>query len=851
MRKGEPGCAPPEHGSTGKQENKLSPLYLQRLRDAAKCLLVGAAYFALAWLSTRLTPRAGDIAYLWPAGGFALGMLLVAPNRLWLPFLGAAFLADVLHAETVTNALHKSVGYASLYFACLLLASLTLRRWVGAPLRLDNIRRVILFVLIAPIGANLLAAGLGAFMSTDPGEHTFLQTFRVWWVSDALGMLLVVPLVLAWSGLRIGALGRFRARRAAEGVVCFAGLVLVSHWAFSAQPIPGGGVPPLMHFIAPFLVWAALRFGTRGQSAALALLTGVSVWCTMRGLGLFSAAFVQPERSVLYLQLFLAVAAMMTLLVCALMQERLAAENTAAQWKLRYEAAVVSSGNVLYDMDLQTRQVVWGGNTRGMLGFDARELGNASAWLARVHPSDLGKIERQIGETAPGEAQTHTLEYRVRRKDGAYIDVEDTGRVVRLPEGRAVRAIGFLKDVTERKRAEAERARLDTQLREAQKMEALGTMAGGIAHDFNNILGAILGHGELAEELAEAESLMESRQRQQLRAIMDAGRRGKALVQQILTFARRGASEKRAVELWPVVREVRDLLAASTPANVTVRLDVDDPHIAVLADPTQMHQVLMNLCTNAIQAMTEGGQLTIGLAVETVQRARVLNQGQLEPGRYAVLSVRDTGPGIAPEVAARMFEPFYTTKGPGQGTGLGLALVQAIVADHGGAIGVETQLGEGTLLKVYLPAAPDHLVETHRRDTQTPRGRGQTVLLVDDDRAMLAMAEDMLAQLGYEPVGYDSSAKALEAFHAGPERFDVVVTDELMPELTGTQLALRVKALRPELPVVIASGYGGPELRKRARDAGVAQVVDKPYESHTIAQALAAALDSAGQRARQ
>jgi signal transduction histidine kinase/CheY-like chemotaxis protein len=439
----------------------------------------------------------------------------------------------------------------------------------------------------------------------------------------------------------------------------------------------------------------------------------------------------------------------------------------------------------------------------------------------------------------------------VRRKDGVYIEVEDTGRVVRLPQGRAVRAIGFLKDVTERKRVEADRAQLDAQLREAQKMEALGTMAGGIAHDFNNILGAILGHGELAEELAEAESRMESRQRQQLRAIMDAGRRGKALVQQILTFARRGASEKRAVELWPVVREVRDLLAASTPANVTVRLEVDDPHTAVLADPTQMHQVLMNLCTNAMQAMSEGGQLTIGLTVETVQRVRALSQGQLEPGRYAVLSVGDTGPGIAPEVAARMFEPFYTTKGPGKGTGLGLALVQAIVADHGGAIEVESRPGEGTLLKVYVPAAPDRVVEARGREAQTPRGNGQTVLLVDDDRAMLAMAEDMLAQLGYEPVGYDSSAKALQAFSAGPERFDAVLTDERMPELTGTELALRVKALRPELPVVIASGYGGPELRKRARDAGVAEVVDKPYELQTIAQALAAALDGAEQRARQ
>ena len=806
------------------------------------CVLVGTVYFALAWLSTRLTPRAGDIAYLWPAGGFALGVLLVAPDRLWLPFLGATFLADVVHAETVTNALHKSVGYASVYFACLLLASLTLRRWVGAPLRFDRIRKLILFALVAPVGANLLAAGAGAFISLVPGEQTFLQTFRVWWVSDALGMLLSVPLVLAWSDFRPGALKRIRPERAVEAIFCFAGLALTSYWAFSARPVPGGGVPPLTHFIIPFLVWAALRLGTRGQSAALLLLSTISAWCTMRGLGPFSAAFVQPERSVLYVQMFLAVAALMTLLGCALMQERQAAEQTAAEWKLRYEAAVISSGNVLYDMDLQSRQVVWGGNTRGILGFDSRDLGDASAWLARVHSGDLGKIERQIGEAAQGEAQPHTLEYRVQRKDGAYIDVEDTGRVVRLPKGRAVRAIGFLKDVTERKRAEAERARLDVQLREAQKMEALGTMAGGIAHDFNNILGAILGHGELAE----AGTPAESRQRQQLRAIMDAGRRGKALVQQILTFARRGASEKRAVELWPVAREVRDLLAASTPANVTVRLDVDDPRMSVLADPTQMHQVLMNLCTNAVQAMTEGGQLTIGLGHETVTQPRALTQGQLEPGPYAVLSVRDTGPGIAPEVAARMFEPFYTTKGPGQGTGLGLALVHAIVADHGGAIEVETRLGAGTLVHVYLPRAPDHVVEAQRREAQTPRGRGQTVLLVDDDRAMLAMAEDMLAQLGYEPVGYDNSVKALEAFRAGPGRFDAVLTDELMPELSGTQLALRVRELRPELPVVIASGYGGPELRKRARDAGVSQVVNKPYESGTIAQALAAALEAAG-----
>jgi PAS domain S-box-containing protein len=822
---------------------KLSPAVLQRLRDAGACLLVGAIYFALAWLSTRMTPRAGDLAYLWPAGGFILGILLVAPRRLWLPFALSGFLADVIHAETVTHALQKSLGYAGAYFACLLLASFTLRRLVQPHVRLDSMRRLILFVLIAPIGGNVLAAASGAFVSMAFGEESFLQTFRVWWISDALGILLIAPFVVAWSNFRATALAKItRGRGAAEALICFAGLAVVAHWAFSAQPVPGGGVPPLTHFIIPFLVWAALRFGTRGQSAAMILLSGISVYDTIRGLGPFSAAFVHPDLSVLYLQMFLIVAAVMTLIGSALMRERLVAQRNAEEWKLRYEAAVVSAGNVLYDMDLRTREVVWGGNTRQILGFDPREVRDASAWLARVHPNELGKIEKHMNAAAAGNHETRTLEYRVVRENGAYIDVEDTGRVVRLSRGRTVRAIGFLKDVTERNRAAVERARADSEKREAQKMEALGTMAGGIAHDFNNILGAILGYSELVA----AELPAGSKQRQQLNAIMDAGKRGKALVDQILTYARRGTRDKRAIELWPVMREVRDLLAASTPEGVTIRLEVDDPRGAVMADATHIHQLLMNLSTNAVHAMAAGGQLTIGLATEKVAERRVLTRGELQPGTYVALSVRDTGTGIAPEVAERMFEPFYTTKGTGQGTGLGLALVESIAKDHGGAVEVQTKVGAGTLFKVYLPAAPESVAEEQRREVQTPRGKGETVLLVDDDRAVLAMAEDMLAQLGYEPVGYDSSTQALEAFRARPERFDAVLADELMPDLSGTQLATRVRELRPGVPVVIASGYGGPELRNRARDAGVAQVIDKPYESSGLAQALAMALKGNG-----
>src|SRR5262245_59619012 len=231
---------------------------MQHVTDAVGCVAVGAGYFALAWLSTHMTPRTGDIAYLWPAGGFILGVLLVAPRRLWLPFALSALVADVVHAQTVSNSLGMSLAYSSAYISVLLLSSALLRRWAGVPLRFTSMRKLALFIIIAPVAGNLLAATLGAVISHWSGSP-FGESLRAWWVSDALGMLLITPFVVAWSDFRTAELRRLTPRGFAEGTVCAAGLVFVGHWAFGVEPAPNGAVPPLTHFLIPFLVWAALR----------------------------------------------------------------------------------------------------------------------------------------------------------------------------------------------------------------------------------------------------------------------------------------------------------------------------------------------------------------------------------------------------------------------------------------------------------------------------------------------------------------------------------------------------------------------------------------------------------------
>ena len=400
---------------------------------------------------------------------------------------------------------------------------------------------------------------------------------------------------------------------------------------------------------------------------------------------------------------------------------------------------------------------------------------------------------------------------------------------------------GSREDISDRKNAEAERERLEGRLRQAQKLEAIGTLAGGIAHDFNNILAAILGYGELAQKDAGAGSAL----RRHIDAAMSAAMRAKSLVERILAFSRSGMGEHVAVHVRSVVGEALDGVATTMPPGVRLQRRLDCGDAAVLGDPTQVHQVVMNLCANALQAMQQAAndERTLTVTLDCVDEGTpVCATCELPPGRYVRLVVRDTGCGIAPDVLERIFDPFFTTREIGVGTGLGLSLVHGIVTDLGGGIDVDSRVGDGSTFTVYLPWQESTSAAVPLVEAALKSGHGQAILLVDDEDALVRLGEEMIAELGYEPVGFTSSKAALQGVRAEPQRFSAVLSDEAMPEMTGSELALEIRKVRADLPIVLMSGYVTPALAERAHRAGVVEVLSKPLASRDIARSLANAL---------
>lgn len=460
--------------------------------------------------------------------------------------------------------------------------------------------------------------------------------------------------------------------------------------------------------------------------------------------------------------------------------------------------------------------------------------------LEIVAPQDRDLFQYFLGSLERGEMPMAHREVRWLTKGGETRWLE----MLALPihyQGREV-ILGHALDINDRKVAELEKAKLENQLRQSQKLEAIGTLAGGIAHDFNNILAAIQGNVELTllflEEGSEPDKVKAN-----LQEVLQAGKRAQKAVRQILTFTRSIDQQKERVQVQLILMEVLNLIRASLPSTIEIRSRIDNKSGAVLADPTQIHQVIMNLCTNAYQAMQErGGILEVSLERADMEKAEVGGSSPLAAGSYLRLVVSDNGQGMEPEILERIFEPYFTTKDPGGGTGLGLAVVHGIVSRLGGAIVVHSKPGEGSRFQVYLPRLENGVSPQTRKAAPLAPGK-ERVLYVEDEGPVAAVGRRLLAHLGYRVTALTSSLEALEVFHRHPQEFDLVITDLTMPQMTGLELAADFIKVRPELPIILCSGYSDSLSPDTARQLGIREFLSKPVTIADFARAIRRVLD--------
>jgi PAS domain S-box-containing protein len=458
-------------------------------------------------------------------------------------------------------------------------------------------------------------------------------------------------------------------------------------------------------------------------------------------------------------------------------------------------------------------------------------------WTDLVLPEDRKDVEESFKSALAGD-RSYIREYRVRTKDGRIIWLQESSQIVLDAAGQVDHITGVFFDITERKQAEEVQARLEAQLRQAQKMQAIGTLAGGIAHDFNNILGVMLGYAEMSLFSLKDDGPLKHR----LQQILKAGQRGKDLVSQILAFSRPSKQSRNPVLVSSIVKETLKMLRATLPTTIELKQSLDTQHDTIMGDSTQIHQVLLNLCANAAHAMWDGGGvLEVELNPVDLDEKEAAQYHDLAPGPYILLTVRDTGHGMTPDVMDRIFDPFFTTKKPGEGTGMGLAMVHGIVKAHGGAITVQSTPKQGSVFTVLLPR-----VETQASAQTTERmaiDEGhERILFVDDEEWLVEMWQEILEGLGFEVKATTSSLEALQAFRTDPDRYDLVITDQTMARLTGFELAREILKVRPDLPVILCTGFSEVVSPEKAKALGIKEFVMKPLTINELTAAIRRAL---------
>lgn len=516
-------------------------------------------------------------------------------------------------------------------------------------------------------------------------------------------------------------------------------------------------------------------------------------------------------------------------------ETRRAADKVLRRSEEKYRMLVESANDLIF---IVQDEVVKYANPKAekVFGCNLAEL-KSRPFIEYIHPDDRDMVPAIHRREQQGEKNENLYSFRAVNENAEDVYLQINSRLTTW-KGRPATII-LARDITELKRAAREKKNLEGQLRQALKMEAIGTLAGGIAHDFNNILAAIVGYADLAKDELPAES----RAAKRIDAVLKASNRARDLVKQILAFSRKSEQDRAPLQLHLLVKETLELLRASIPSTIEIHRNIDPHSGYILAEPTQIHQVLMNLCTNAAQAMDEkGGVLFVGLDYLELTEKNLKDEADPHPGLYVRLTVKDTGCGIDPIIMDRIFDPYFTTKEVGKGSGMGLSVVHGIVKSHDGKITVVSKPNQGTTFTVYFPRVEGGTPPEPAGPAPFPSGV-ERILFVDDEEDLIDATTGILTYLGYRVTATTSSLEALALFRSQPDAFDLVITDQTMPEMTGMQLAGELLGVRPDLPIILCTGYSSKVDAGTAGNLGIRAFAMKPVGQEKLAAMIRQVLD--------
>ncbi len=803
------------------------------IRDIGIVAGCGVVYFCLALLALAFFATHESPAAIWLSTGFLVATVIIFPKRLWPGILIAAFLAGTIGNYLTGKPLVLSLGLGVMDAVEGILSGILLSAFLGSSIKFSRLRDLTgLVFLSAVLGNGLSALGGAGFFSLLAGSP-FWYSCRLWWLSNAIGILTVTPLLVSWANARdLTAWKRGNSLvRAVEAILLLIVLLALSVSVFGSL---SGESMSLPYLVFPVLIWAALRFGVPGASTAAMVVSVVAVFYTDHGCGPFAITSRAAAESLLHVQSFIAAALACSLVPATVIAERKGAEERLRRSESRLGIAQEIAGVGSFVLDPQGHQSKWSEQTFRIMGRD-RDAKEPSfrEFIMWVHPDDRENVQSGHDEMF-ANGKPLELDFRYICPDGSWKYIHAIARLEKDQATKQTIAFGTVMDMTDRRR-------IEEQLRQAQKMEAVGRLAGGVAHDFNNLLGVILGYTELAlGELSEDHPL-----RSKIEPISKAAGRAATLTSQLLAFSRRQVLRPEELDLNRVVTDLEPMLHRLIGEEIHIVADLQTPLPMVKADPGQMDQVIMNLAVNSRDAMPNGGELRIRTTRFSCRKTPGGYSGKIAPGEYVMLTVSDTGHGMDAATRTHIFEPFFTTKEKGKGTGLGLATVYGIVVQSNGHIWAESEVGKGTDIHIVLPMVKSKkkLTSTVAHEQPSAQPRKETILLVEDEEPLRELIHRLVASMGCTVIDALTGEDALNIAREDAN-IDVLLTDVVMPKMDGFELASKVSAIRPEIKVLYMSGYSDELISRHSQNGVPPAFIQKPFKPSELRKKLEELLDT-------